>query len=282
MARSFALCDHHGMTCIALIRDVYYDDAGGERLRDHLSAARKGGAELAVLPEIPLNSWAPATTSLCQDDAEPLGGSRFTLQSDAAREVGIGLVGGAIVTGVDGRRRNTALVFSAEGALLGTYAKCHIPEEPGFHESHHYDPGEEFATTIAGLAIPLGVQICSDANRPQGTQVLAALGAELVVVPRSTESATWHRWRPVMVSSAITCCCYVATVNRPAPEQGVLIGGPSFAVAPDGTVLLETEDTIGFFDADRTAMSAFKGAYPGYIAVRPDLYLDAWRKVQDS
>ena len=229
-----------------------------------------------------MNPWSPATTSECADDAEPIGGPRATVLSEAARDVKIGLIGGVIRIDADSQRRNTALAFNAQGELVGAYAKCHIPEEPGFHESHHYEPGVEFATPIDGLGVPLGIQICSDANRPQGTQALAALGAELVVVPRSTELATWHRWRPVLVASALTCCCYVATVNRPAPEQGVLIGGPSFAVAPDGEVLLETEDTIGIFEVDRQAMPAFRLAYPGYIAVRPEMYRSAWQQVIES
>ena len=270
------------MMRVALVRDVFFDDPAGVRLRERLSDAKAGGAELAVLPEIPMNPWSPATTSMRSDDAEPADGPRATLLKDAAREVGIGLIGGVIRIDEDAKRRNTALAFNDQGALLGDYAKCHIPEEPGFHESHHYEPGEVFASPIDGLGVPLGVQICSDANRPQGTQALAALGAELVVIPRSTELATWHRWRPVLVASALTSCCYVATVNRPEPEQGVLIGGPSFAVAPNGEVLLETEDTLGFFDVDRAAMPTFRKEYPGYIAVRPEMYRSAWQKVIES
>ena len=279
MARSPSVCDHFRMMRVALVSEVFFDDPQGKRLRDRLSEARALGAEIAVLPEIPLNPWSPATRERCDSDAELTNGPRAKLQSQAAREVGIGLLGGAIVIGEDGRRRNTALVFSPDGTLLGSYAKCHIPEEPGFHESHHYDPGTEFATPFQVLDMPLGVQICSDANRPQGTQILAAMGAELVVVPRSTELATWHRLRPVIISSAITCCCYVATVNRPSPERGVEIGGPSFAVAPDGTVLLETDDVVGVFEVDRSAMSRFRREYPGYIAVRCDLYHGAWKRV---
>lgn len=267
------------MTRVALISEVFFEDTQGERLRDRLSEAKALGARIAVLPEIPLNPWSPATKELCENDAEPVNGPRAKLQSEAAREVGIGLLGGAIVVGEDGRRRNTALVFAHDGSLLGTYEKCHIPEEPRFHESHHYDPGKKFATPVQGLGISFGVQICSDANRPQGTQVLAAMGAELVAVPRSTELATWHRWRLVLVSSAVTCCCYVATVNRPSPEKGVEIGGPSFAVAPDGEVLLETEDAVAVFDVDSSAMSRFKRQYPGYLDLRSDLYQEAWKRV---
>ncbi len=119
---------------VALISDTFFSDAGEARLRARLGEARAAGADLAVLPEIPLNPWSPATTVVHEDDAEEPGGRRHGTMSAAAREVGIGLVGGAIVRdAATGRRHNTALVFDAHGALVASYAKVHLPDEPGFH-----------------------------------------------------------------------------------------------------------------------------------------------------
>jgi len=264
---------------VALISEVFWQDDGVERLRGLLESARAGGAEIAVLPELPLNPWSAATTTPLDEDCEPPEGPRWNVQRDLAAEVGIGLVGGAIIVGGDGRRRNTALVFSSEGALLGTWEKAHIPAEPGFRESDHYVPGRDVPTPIEGLGLPIGVQICSDVNRPEGTHLLAAQGAELVVAPRATELATWHRWRPVLTANALTSCCWVASVNRPAPEQGVLIGGPSFAVAPDGEVLLETTEALGLFSFDRGDLPRRRLEYPGYLDVRADLYRAGWDRV---
>lgn len=264
---------------IALISDVFYESDAAERLLQRLSEAKARGAEIAVLPEIPLNPWAPATKNQRADDAEPPGGPRATLQSDAARKMGIGLVGGAIIrdpqTGV---RRNTSLVFDKSGTLLGTFAKLHIPREPGFWESDHYDAGVEPARPIHGLPAPIGVQICSDANRPEGTHLLAAMGAEIVVVPRSTEQKTYDRWRTVFRANALTSCCFVASVNRPRPEQDVLIGGPSVAFAPNGELLLETTDPVGITTIDRAIVAKARTDYPGYLPVRADLYAKAWRE----
>ncbi len=270
------------MTCIALIRRIFTEDPDGSQLTHSLAEAKSLGASIAVLPELPLNTWSAATRECCSEDAESLDGERVTRQSRAAESVGIGLVGGAIIRDDNEIRRNTALVFGPDGTLLDTYAKCHIPDEPGFRESDHYEPGASFARPVAGLDVPLGIQICSDANRPQGAQVLASLGAELIVVPRATEAATWHRWKPVLQASALTCCCYVASVNRPAPENGVLIGGPSFAVDPEGKVLVESEDDIAVFEVDRSLMPKYRSTYPGYIAVRSDLYAKAWSEVHDQ
>ena len=264
---------------VALISDVFWQEDGEDRLRSHLTAARDSGANLAVLPELPLNPWSAATTQALDDDCEGPSGSRWSLQSGLAAEIGIGLVGGVILLGEDGVRRNTALVFAPDGSLLGSWEKAHIPDEPGFRESDHYARGRDVPTPIEGLGPPLGVQICSDVNRPEGTHLLAAQGAELVVAPRATEQCTWHRWKPVLIANALTSCCWVASVNRPEPEQDVLIGGPSFAVSPDGEILLETTDTIGLFTFDRSELSRRRVEYPGYLDVRADLYHQGWGRL---
>ena len=101
----------------------------------------------------------------------------------------------------------------------------------------------------------------------------------MIVAPRATELATWHRWKPVLIAGALTSCCWIATVNRPEPEQDVLIGGPSFAVDPNGEVLLETTDRLGIFEFDRSTLDAQRVAYPGYLDIRADLYSEGWTRV---
>ncbi len=264
---------------IALISEVFWQEDGRERLLKRLFEAREMGAQVAVIPELALNPWSPFSKDQKASDAESSGGPRCQIQMEAAREAGIGLVGGAILFDEHGARFNTALVINSSGTLVGSWKKAHIPDEPGFWEVDHYDRGNDPLTPIDGLGFPLGVQICSDANRPQGTQLLAAAGAECVVVPRASESATWHRWRPVLIANALTSCCWVATVNRPEPEEGVLLGGPSFAVDPNGAVLVETTDPVCTFSYDARRLGEHRAAYPGYLSIRSDLYASGWSAI---
>ena len=262
---------------VALISDVFFGEGAAARLDARLAEARAAGAELAVLPEIGVDPWSPATRLARDEDAEPPGGPRERLQSAAAARAGIALVGAAIVRDPDsGTRHDRALVFDAAGRRVASYAKLHLPEEPGFWETSHYEPGGEPPRVVPDLGFPFGLQICSDANRPQGCQLLGAAGALAVFVPRSTEQVTWPRWRPVFVANALTTAMYVASVNRPAPEQGVLIGGPSIVVAPDGEVLLETTDPVAVVTLERRRVLDARKAYPGYLPVRADLYARAW------
>lgn len=266
---------------VALISEVFYQDENGEKLQSVLSQAAKQGAELAVLPELPLNRWAPATKELSSDDAEPIKGPRHHLQSLAARTVGIGLLGGAIVKDpATGNRYNTSLLFDKTGNHLGSFRKCHIPKEPGFWEAYHYSQGEDPPHVYDEFDIRFGIQICSDINRPQGALALSAQGAEAVINPRATEAATIDRWRVVFQALAITSGAYIISVNRPRPEQGVLIGGPNVAVDPLGNILVDSTDQISIITIKRNIVNEARKKYPGYLPVRSDLYTKAWQNTQ--
>jgi predicted amidohydrolase len=269
-----------GKLTVALISEVYWQPDGVARLRERLAQAADRGADLAVLPELPLNPWSPGTKERRDDDAEPMGGQRMTAQAEAAAEAGIGLVGGIIHRDEGtGRRTSRALVFDRAGELQATYEKLHLPEEPGFWETSHYDPGMAAGQRIDAFGVPVGLQLCSDTNRPEGTHLLAAQGAVAVLIPRATEEATYQRWKLVFRANALTSCCYVVSVNRPDPEPGALIGGPSIAVDPAANVMVETTDTLALVTLDAAAITAAKVKYPGYLPVRARLYADAWADI---
>lgn len=265
---------------VALISDTFYDRDPALRLRARLQEARSLGAELAVLPELAMNPWAPATKHANPDDAEELGGSRTQIQQAAAREVGIALIG-AVLTIENGIRRNTSVVISAAGDIIGTYSKTHLPQEPGFWETSHYVQGTSYGQPFEIDQFKFGVQICSDANRPEGSHLYGAMGALAILNPRATELATYERWRPVFIANALTSGLYFLSVNRPVPEQGVLIGGPSIAVSPRGEVLVETKDPVAVATLERVKVEASKHLYPGYLPVRASLYAEAWSRLAD-
>jgi predicted amidohydrolase len=265
---------------VALVSDVFYGPGADRRLRARLDEAKGLGAEVAVLPEIPLNAWSPATTRVLEEDAEPPEGPRHGMLADAARTVRIGIVGGAIVRDPGtGARHNTALVFDASGRCVARYAKVHLPDEPGFHEPCHYEPGARHAGVIRAFGLPFGIQICSDINRPQGCHVLSAMGALAILNPRATEAATFERWKLVFRANALTSCAYVLSVNRPGPEQGVPLGGPSIAVDPNGDVIVETSEPVCVVTLAPRVLADAKRRYPGYLTVNAELYARSWADV---
>jgi predicted amidohydrolase len=279
---------------VALVTEIFADDAAAVLLPRLQDAARKG-TDLAVLPELPMDRWAPATPEASPRDVEPPGpeGPRQRALAAAAAEAGLGVLGGAILQDpATGLRRNTALLVDRSGRLVACYEKVHMPQEPGFWEQSHYQPGTEppRPASLADDGLVLGIQICSDINRPVGSQLLAAAGAQVILVPRATEATTWPRWRSVMRATALTCGCYVVSVNRPRAvleprtedREPIAIGGPSVVVDPDGRLVVETEEPLAVarLEADRVRIA--RQAYPGYLTRPAGLYARAWADVAAS
>jgi predicted amidohydrolase len=268
-----------GKLTVALISEVFWEADGSQRLKQRLAEVAERGADLAVLPELPLNAWRPSTKEARPEDAEPVDGPRAIAQREAAGEAGIGLIGGIIHRHESGRRTSRALIIDATGAIRATYEKLHLPEEPGFWETSHYEPGTEPPKRIDAFGVPIGVQLCSDNSRPEGTHLLGAQGAMAMINPRATEEKTYQRWKTVFRANALTSSVYVLSVNRPSPEDGVPIGGPSVAFDPRGDLLVETTDTVALVTLDATLVTDARRGYPGYLPIRARLYADAWDEI---
>lgn len=265
---------------VALVTEVFHGEGGEARLVGRLREAADRGAGLAVLPELPLDPWIPVRREPRPEDAESAGGRRATMLARAAREAGLAVLGGGIVRdGESGRHRfATAWLVDAEGRVLDRYRKLHLPEEEGFWETAHYEPGDEPPRVVEVAGFPVGIQICSDVNRPDGAQLLVAGGAEAILAPRATPPETWWRWRLVLRASAVTGGVYVVSVNRPA-EPGSPVGGPTMVVAPDGEVVVETTEPLVLVALDRDAVRTARREYPGYLPFRADVYARAWEAV---
>ena len=269
-----------GRLTVALVSEVYWQPDGLGRLGERLDQCVQRGADLAVLPELALNPWRPATKDAVDEDAEPMDGPRARAMAAAAKGAGIGLVGGIIHADPEtGRRTSRVLVFDRSGEVVATYEKLHLPEEPGFWETSHYEAGTKAPHRIDAFGVPIGVQVCSDTNRPEGSHLLGAQGAEAILIPRASEEATYQAWKIVFRANAVTSCSYVLSVNRPDPEQGVLLGGPSVAVDPNGNVLVETNDQVAIVTLESRVVRAARTDYPGYLPVRARLYADAWGEI---
>jgi predicted amidohydrolase len=264
---------------VGMLSQCFFGPGAEERLTERLTEAKRRGAEVVLLPELPLQEWRPWTKESRDEDAEEPGGPRETMLRAACKAAGIAAVGGAIRRAANGRRESRILFVDEHGALADPYGKIHLPEEEGFWETSHYEPAQDAPRPIDFHGFPIGFQICSDANRPEGCHLLGAQGTAAILHPRATERITWDRWRIVLRSNAITSGCYVLSVNRPAPEFDVLMGGPSLAVDPRGEVLIETLEPLSVVTLRKSRVAECRTLYPGYLALFPELYARTWAEI---
>ncbi len=261
---------------VALISEVFRSE---DTLCASLHTARKQGADLAILPELPLNSWSPATKIQSPDDAEPPGGAREMILRNAAHKTSTAVLGGVIRQLSDGRRISLALLIDTQGQIVGASPKHVLPDEEGFWECDHYEPSHDPPEIIEFYGCKLGIQICSDANRPSAAQLLAAQGVQVILAPRATSPSTWERWCLAYQSMALTASAWVVSVNRPQMEYGVEIGGPSLVVNPMGDVVLETTERISTHSLDLQEVTDARKTYPGYLAWPAETYITGWKKI---
>jgi len=83
---------------------------------------------------------------------------------------------------------NTTAVIDADGEVLGTYRKTHIPNGPGYQEKQFFHPGDTGFKVWDTRYARIGVGICWDQWFPETARAMALLGAELLFYPTAIGS----------------------------------------------------------------------------------------------
>lgn len=78
---------------------------------------------------------------------------------------------------------NTVAIIDADGSLLGSYRKSHIPNGPGYQEKTYFSPGDTGFRVWNTRHARIGVGICWDQWFPESARIMALQGAELLLYP---------------------------------------------------------------------------------------------------
>ena len=116
---------------------------------------------------------------------------------------------------------NTLAMIDADGEILGTYRKSHIPDGPGYEEKYYFRPGNDGFKIWNVAGTKIGVGICWDQWYPETARVMALMGAELLFYPTAIGSEpydadldTSRMWRRAMLGHAVSNCMPVIASNR--------------------------------------------------------------------
>jgi predicted amidohydrolase len=142
-------------------------------------------------------------------------------------------------------------VFDRSGALVGTYRKIHlydveIPGRVSYRESADVAPGIE-PVVVAVDGVPVGLSICYDLRFPELYRVLAAAGAQMLVVPAAFMLHTGRdHWEVLLRARAIENQCFVVAAAQIGDhEPGRTCFGRSMVVNPWGIVMAQAPDLVG-------------------------------------
>jgi deaminated glutathione amidase len=246
-----------------------------ERVRSALSEAARRGADLAVFPEATQIRFGCDPRPVAAPPDGPFGSALAA----AAREAGVALVAGIFEPAPDGRVFNTAVAFDRSGALVTTYRKLHLFDALGQRESDLVAPGAEpVLAKLAGLTA--GLQICYDLRFPELTRLLAARGADLIVLPAAWGAGLFkeEHWITLARARAIENTVWVAAAGQvPDPDEpptraptGI---GRSVLIDPLGTVRLDLGPYPGVAvaDVDTDFTARVRATLPSLEHRRPDV-----------
>ena len=83
---------------------------------------------------------------------------------------------------------NSVAVIDADGSILGTYRKTHIPDGPGYEEKFYFNPGDTGFSVWKTRYADIGIGICWDQWFPESARCMALMGAEVLFYPTAIGS----------------------------------------------------------------------------------------------
>ncbi|MDA7564801.1 carbon-nitrogen hydrolase family protein [Pelagibacteraceae bacterium] len=159
---------------------------------------------------------------------------------------------GATPINIDNQIYNRSILINPEGEIVSHYDKIHmfdvnLPNGESYKESDKFQAGKEIILSKLPWA-NLGHSICYDLRFPNHYRQLMKKGADLLTVPSAFTKNTGERhWHILLRSRAIENFCYVLAPAQTGKHfNGRETYGHSLIISPDGKILAEKENGIGF------------------------------------
>jgi len=252
--------------------------------------AASKGAEIVCLQELFRSQY------FCREEnaelfnlAESIPGPSTEAIGSVAKSLGVSVVASLFEKRAHGLYHNTAAIIDADGSLLGTYRKMHIPDDPLFYEKFYFTPGDLGFLNFETRFSRIGVLVCWDQWYPEGARLTALQGANVLFYPTAIG---WHRaekaqygeaqldaWRTVQRAHAISNGIYVAAVNRVGyegtTESGLEFWGNSFVSDPFGRVIAQasaSDEQVLVTECDPKQMDEVRRNWPFFRDRRIDAY----------
>lgn len=272
---------------LALIQNSCSDNLE-ENISKTISEIREAagqGAQVIFLQEL-FN-----TTYFCRemedkffDWSQPIPGPITDRLTKLAKDLDVVIVAPFFERRAAGVYHNSLVVIDADGSLMGTYRKKHIPDDPGFYEKYYFTPGEDDYQVYDTKYAKIGTLICWDQWYPEAARITALKGAEILAYPTAIgtlpdEDTAMRKefleaWQIMQRSHAIANGCFVASINRSGQEGETAFWGHSFVAGPFGQMLAEagTDDQVLLTEIDLAKIEKQRQVWPFFRDRRIDTY----------
>jgi agmatine deiminase len=230
--------------------------------------------------------------------AESIPGESTKMFSELAKKHKLVIIAPLFEKAKDDKFYNSAVVIDANGELLGTYRKAHIPHDPYFYEKDYFEEGDSDYKVFETPFARISALICYDQWFPEPARICALKGAEIIFYPTAigyvkgytSEDGDWHdAWKTVQRAHAIGNGIHVAAVNRVGEEGELQFWGGSFVCDSFGKVLNEasaTKEEVLIVKVDLSKNKRIQEGWGFLRNRRPDTYKrllkDSMKGVEDE
>jgi N-carbamoylputrescine amidase len=214
----------------------------------------KMGAQIICLQELFRSRY------FCQSEnsnefklSETIPGPTTTVLSSLAKKLEIVIISPLFEKRTEGIYHNTAVIIDADGSIVDTYRKMHIPDDPYFHEKFYFTPGDKGFRSFPTRYGRLGILICWDQWFPEAARLVALSGAQFIFYPTAigyhdSDSIEVNRqvaaWETIQKAHAIANGVFLASVNRVGKEDELTFWGRSFVCDPFGQITAQAGGNI--------------------------------------
>lgn len=181
---------------------------------------------------------------------------------------------------------NSLAMIDADGAILETYRKSHIPDGPGYQEKFYFSPGDTGFKVWQTHVGRIGTAICWDQWFPEAARAMTLMGAEILCYPTAIGSEpqdagidSKSHWQMTMRGHAAANIIPVMASNRVGREcdDDVCIDfyGSSFVSDHRGEFVTESPrnvQVIQYAELDLAATNEYRRSWGLFRDRRPELY----------
>jgi N-carbamoylputrescine amidase len=253
------------------------------RIEGHVRTAAARGANVILPPELFEGPY------FCREEHADWFAHARPLEDDeavarmrvVARELGV-VVPVSFFERAGQAYYNSVALVDADGEVLGTYRKSHIPDGPGYEEKFYFRPGDTGFRVWKTKHATIGVGICWDQWFPESARAMMLLGAELLFYPTAIGSEphdpdldTRDPWQRAMIGHAVSNVVPVVAANRTGDEGGQVFYGSSFIADHRGDKLAElgrADEGAIVASFDLEALAKTRASWGFFRDRRPELY----------
>lgn len=239
------------------------------RAEQLMKKAVKRSPDVLLLPELWNTGFAPGKIDPALADED--GARTKAFCGELAKEYGVNIVAGSVLTRKNGALYNTAYVFDRTGDCIAEYDKTHLFSPSG--EGEAYAAGDRLVTFPLD-GVTCGILICYDLRFAELVRILALSGAKVLFIPAQWRKIAMEQMLTLLRARAIENQQFAVLCNGCGTAYGAEFGGSSAIVDPLGKVLAKAgkREKIITAEIDFSAQEKVRQELPVFVDRRPELY----------